>query len=283
MTDVCDIHRRAPTDLAAARAIAHQAAQLLTTSARANLPAAPDDSHSNIGWDAVMKGFVSHPIPGTNGNSTVSLTLAPLELKFTPAGQSVSRLPLQDISKKQATDWLDAQLSKAGAKPSASIPLPYELPPDAASIDSFTDTGNEDGLSTLSAWYDLAHRVLSEFAEGQRALQPGPSDVRCWPHHFDIATYVSLEPGDPETAKGIGVGMSPGDEAYNQPYFYINPWPHLSKQSLPHLPAPGHWHTQGFVGAIATAEQILNLPDVPTGLSEFIETAFAIGKGQLDA
>ena len=136
-------------------------------------------------------------------------------------------------------------------------------------------------LAALSAWFSLAAAKLTEFAVSQKQLSPGPSPVRCWPHHFDIATYVGLEAADAETARGVGVGMSPGDESYGEPYFYINPWPHLDADSLPDLLLPGHWHTQGFVGAIATAEQILSLSDVEAELSAFIAAAFAIGREKL--
>jgi len=102
--------------------------------------------------------------------------------------------------------------------------------------------------------------------------------VRCWPHHFDIATYVSLEHGDFETAKGIGVGMSPGDESYDQPYFYINPFPHLNAAELPAPPSPGHLHNEGFVGAIATGDEIISLADIGKALPRFIAESFSIGR-----
>ena len=159
--------------------------------------------------------------------------------------------------------------------------LPYDLPASVAGIEVYSTDGLGDALAALSAWFSLADAQLADFAAAQARLLPGPSPVRCWPHHFDIATYVGLGAGDAETARGIGVGMSPGDESYGQPYFYINPWPHLDAASLPELPPPGHWHTQGFVGAIATAEKVLSLSDIETELPTFIAAAFAIGRKKL--
>jgi len=135
----------------------------------------------------------------------------------------------------------------------------------------------------LSAWFNLADSLLSEFAASNANLVPGPSTVRCWPHHFDIATYVALEAGDFESARGIGVGMSPGDESYDEPYFYVNAWPHPTGEALPTLPSPGHWHTDGFVGAIATATDIVKLDDVPGGLKAFVHGAFTINRSILGA
>jgi len=46
---------------------------------------------------------------------------------------------------------------------------------------------------------------------------------------------------------------------------------------MPTLPKPGHWHREGFVGTIATAEEILTLDAPESELPEFVEAAFAIG------
>ena len=46
------------------------------------------------------------------------------------------------------------------------------------------------------------------------------SPVRCWPHHFDIATLLTIAPG-----QTIGVGLEPGDGYYDEPYWYVNQYP----------------------------------------------------------
>ena len=83
-----------------------------------------------------------------------------------------------------------------------------------------------------------------------------------WPHHFDIATLITIEenPG-PEKSKTIGVGLSPGDESYNEPYFYISPWPYpVNKNNLPKL-NHGFWHTQGWFGEVLTSSEIIRSGD----------------------
>jgi hypothetical protein len=49
------------------------------------------------------------------------------------------------------------------------------------------------------------------------------------------------------------------------------------------LLAPGHWHTEGFVGAIATAEEVLSLDGIAARLPVFISGAFALGREILGA
>lgn len=268
----------APGNLAGARAMAHRAAQLPTKAARANLPAEDDDSHSNLGFDRESGGFVSQPIAMVDGQRTVALGLAPLALCVLKDGSTEASISLGGMRVSEAETWLDKTLAANGLKPASTVTLPYELPDDVAAFDRFAEV---DGAATLAAWFDLAAILLTRFADDQRSVSPGPSPVRCWPHHFDMATYVSLETGDPETARGIGVGMSPGDGSYDQPYFYINPWPHLDPEGLPPLEPPGHWHTEGFVGAIATGSDVLMLDAIEPGLARFVEAAFATGRNRL--
>lgn len=54
--------------------------------------------------------------------------------------------------------------------------------------------------------------------------------------------------------------FSPGDGSYDQPYFYVTPWPYPSTDALPLLPAGVHWHTEGWTGAVLTAEQVISRP-----------------------
>ncbi len=108
-------------------------------------------------------------------------------------------------------------------------------------------------FAELGRWFANAELVLTEVA----ANQPFTTAVRCWPHHFDIGFLVLLEPEkDPETAKSIGVGMLPGDATYPQPYFYVNPYPRPDDTPKFELAGGGHWHTEGFFGAILLGEKM---------------------------
>lgn len=280
MASLSILRKHAPDRLTDARSMAHRAVQLLTKAARANLDARADDSHSSLGWDGAGQQFVARPIPADRGDCLVALALAPLELRVFSGGRPVSAVELDGLTVGSAERWLDDQLVGLGLKVAVPVVLPYELPADAAAIEGFQ---NVEALDSLAAWFDLASGVLSAFAWTNKALEPGPGPVRCWPHHFDIATFVSLETGDPETARGVGVGLSPGDDAYDQPYVYVNPWPYPDAGDLPVLSRPGHWHTEGFVGAVATADGILSLDDVSGELAAFVADAFETSRQLLKA
>jgi len=281
MNPETELRAHPPKTLSRARAIAHIGAQFLTKAARANLPVVPDDSHSNLGWDDKEQRFLTQPLPSTGKNYSVGLSLSPLRLSLVTGNQIVADLDLEKVSCSDAAKWLDGRLDGIGLRKASAVKLPYDLPPEVSEINIFYAAAEAERLSALACWFDLAHSVLSGLAKGNSSLVPGPSPVRCWPHHFDIATYVSFETGDFETARGIGVGMSPGDESYDQPYFYINPWPHIKTDDLPELPAPGHWHTKGFVGAIATSEEVLSLNNIADQFPEFVNSAFSIEREAL--
>ncbi len=272
-----------PGKLAGARNLAHKAVQLITKAATANLPAAADDSHANLGWQNGQGAFLSQPIASAGETLHVGLIIASLTLVITRAGRTVAEYPLADRSESDAGGWLDEQLIEAGLAPASPISLNYELPAAAADITLYRVGEVAEALSTLGAWFAFADAQLVDFAAAHSTIEPGPSPGRCWPHHFDIATYVALEAGDFERARGIGVGLSPGDESYGQPYFYINPWPHPAPDDLAELPAPGHWHKEGFVGAILTGDGLLSLADLETGTAGFIAEAFSISRRGLEA
>jgi hypothetical protein len=217
----------------------------------------------------------------------VELRLADLSLFVRHDGGEPVRIALNGQNNAAIGIAFDAALAALGLAPATPVTLPYEMPAhEVAGGGSYAAGGAAEPLAELSRWFAVAAEILEEFAgrHGEISLEGsslGSSPVRCWPHHFDIATLVVLEEGDAETARSVGVGLSPGDETYRQPYFYINPWPHLATDDLPNLPAPGHWHTEGFVGAIATGEEVLALADRRAGLAAFVEGAFAASVTEL--
>ena len=111
-------------------------------------------------------------------------------------------------------------------------------------------------LATLAAAYHDAWLLTSGVAARDLAASP----PRCWPHHFDLATLVTLPATRHDAPPTIGVGLSPGDEWYAEPYLYVGPYPHPPVASLPRL-ARGHWHTVGWVGAVHTLAELIAASD----------------------
>ena len=278
-----ELRQTPPGNLVDARNMAHQAMQLVSKASLANLEPKPDYSHNNMGWDKRFSAFLTQPMHTSDGNLYVGLCVATLTLLIVRDDAASAQLHLGGVSDSDACSWLDRELGQAGLKPVSAANAFYELPRDVTGIEAYAAADLESELRTLGSWFAFADGLLAEFAQGHTAITPGASPVRCWPHHFDIASYVSLEEGDVEIARGIGVGLSPGDGSYAQPYIYVTPFPAPNLATLPEAPAPGHWHTEGFVGAIATGDEILTLGDIASGTAMFIDQAFAIGREKLGA
>jgi hypothetical protein len=99
------------------------------------------------------------------------------------------------------------------------------------------------------------------------------SDVRCWPHHFDLATLISFSTRETDVTGYVGAGLSPGDEYYDEPYFYVSVYPRPDSAALPRRPKLGHWHTHAFTAAVAPAHQIVTANNQKDEVDEFLKVA----------
>lgn len=271
--------RTSPSALVGARILAHHAAQWPGRAARANLKAAPDDSHSSLAWDAAHASLLCLPLPARGGDIRVGLRVGRLELIVTRGANVLDAFQLDGKPDAAAGAWADAKLLGLGLKPASSAILPYALAvhPLAGAPHDLSMLGRE--LGELSRWFAGSAEILEELRSKLGGLRPGPGPVRCWPHHFDIATLVTFAEGP--DSPSVGVGVSPGDEYYPQPYVYVSPSIRAETASLPNPPRPGHWHTEGFFGIVATGEEILALKDRGRELLAFVIAAFELCRARI--
>lgn len=99
------------------------------------------------------------------------------------------------------------------------------------------------------------------------------SPVRCWPHHFDLATLITLPARNAGATGYIGAGLSPGDQYYDEPYFYVSVRPEPDPAALPSLPMLGHWHLRDFTAAVATARNIAAAKSQQVATDNFLQAA----------
>ena len=144
----------------------------------------------------------------------------------------------------------------------------------------FATDGQADRIE-LRAWFAAASSAIEELARAHDNASP----VRCWPHHFDLATLLTLDPGaDAEDARSVGIGFCSGDGNYDQPYFYVTPWPYPDASALTDLSKGTFWHTKDWTGAILTGEQILAFPSETRSqrVLSALEEAVSAGLSLLD-
>jgi hypothetical protein len=255
--------------LTRARLAAHYAVQWLARAARAYIEPKADDSHTNLSWDRTLGGLATHPLAD---GSRLALRIADLTLLL--LGPDASQLPLNHRSAADIGAWLGSRLSAKGLDPSAlDKPLPYDMPGSAiASGGRYLLDDLELALAELTEWYNNASRALDDMRQElvARGLRAPP--VRCWPHHFDLDTLVYF---DAQNSRSMGVGFSPGDGYYDEPYFYVSIYPAPDFASPRALPV-GHWHSHHFTAAIVTAGRILDENDQGAAVGSFLTSATGI-------
>lgn len=259
--------------LSEARFQAHYAAQWLAGAARAFIPPQPDDGHTNLGWERAFGGFTTHRF---KDGVRLGLKISDLTLVLLIEGKTRSKLfPLNKRSDADARGWLGEQLSARGLNPSnLDAPSPYKIPAHAiASGARYDASGLGDALAELAGWFANAHCSLASIWQQMIERELAASPVRCWPHHFDLATLISLDESSAEKARTVGVGLSPGDEHYAEPYFYVSPYPYPDVAALQPLPKLGHWHTRDFTAAIAPASRIMETKDRRAETDAFLYAA----------
>ena len=101
---------------------------------------------------------------------------------------------------------------------------------------------SEEQLLSYHPFALKAKRSLELFRMG---LQSGSFTlVHLWPDGFDFSIEWFTEHKDEEQ---IGIGISPGEEQYESPYMYVNPYP-FNKQVMETKLPIGIWHTKGWNG-----------------------------------
>ena len=254
-----------------ARLQAHHALQWLARAARAYIPARPDDAHTNLGWDDRLDGFTTHAL---RDGVRLGLQIADLALIVLDNGGTPT-LRLDGQRDAAARLWLGARIAALGFDPDRlDAPAPYTIPAHAiAGGGTYAVSGLADAFTELAAWFANANRAL----DGIRAAMAGrgfaASAVRCWPHHFDIATLASLDASGADHDRSVNAGLSPGDDWYDEPYFYVSPYPYPAAARLPPLPSLGHWHIRGFTAAVAPATRVLAARDRQAESVAFLRAA----------
>ena len=186
-------------------------------------------------------------------------------------GNKLAEFSLPDKTLYDGMNWLKQTIKPMGADIAklnlVSYPDDFPQHPlaDGATFEDISEAKRQE----LTAYFANTNSILQAVSVNVE----GASPVRIWPHHFDIATLISLPYTQKDEAVSIGVGMSPGDSSYDQPYWYVTPWPYPDTANLSKLAGGGTWHTEGWVGAILMASQLSQGDEQQTQVKTFLESA----------
>lgn len=267
------VHPEEVTLLSDARQQLHHAAQLAAAAGISFLNPRPDDSHTNLEWVPALAGLFSRTIPATTpfrvGVRPVDLTLLVVAEYEGP----VAHYRLHGRTIIDAAVWIRAQIATLGGDPIRyALKRHFEIPGHPVALGDAFDASDRSGFAELTKWLANGASTLDSIA---RSI-PEASEVRCWPHHFDIATLIRLTPD-----RTIGVGLEPGDHYYDEPYIYVNmsPQPTASEARSRPLWGRGRWHTHEWVGAVLTGSRLGAGSAQEQQVLEFIDSAVSACRG----
>jgi hypothetical protein len=261
------VHPARAKSLSDARLQFHHAAQFASAMGISYLAPRGDDSHTSMSWDRRFEALRS---PETRALShAVRIAVRPRDLTLLVlVNNSVGqRIPLHGNSIAHVESTVRSALNATGLDGRRyTLKRHFSLPPHAVAGGQAFDASRHEDFAELAAWYDGAARVLSDVKN-----RIGGSDVRCWPHGFDIATLTTTSPG-----VTLGAGLSPGDRMYPEPYFYVNTNDAPDVTRLPQLDGDGSWNTEGWRGAVLPGSRLCEgAAEQHAQITAFLDSAIA--------
>lgn len=270
----------APQSLSETRLQLHYAIQFMAAVGNFLTEPQADYSHASLTWNSELKIFVSSIV---NTEQPFQVALEPVSLTslvLDAEGNQLAEFSLRQKTLNEGMNWLKQIIAPWGADIAklSFVDYPEDFPHSPLANGATFEDGDRAKRQESTAYFANTNLLLQEVVTNTE----GASPVRIWPHHFDIATLISL----PNTQKGedvsIGVGMSPGDSSYDEPYWYVTPWPYPNTNNLTELAGGGTWHITGWVGAILTASQLSQDDKQQEQLRAFLDSAISASRSLLE-
>jgi len=242
-----------------ARIQAHYVLQIAASAPTSLNSPAPDWSHTAFEYDAQRRMFVGAALEGLESTENVrpAFLLSNLEVALLSSYERNSSLAMGGHSIEEGLQWLRSALAYPE---SSKIKLPeYPDFPEHELASGQPVTAAAEVCRQLDSFFYNSSLLLQDL----RSRYDGASPVRVWPHHFDMATLITVrEPSEPggEDGVSVGAGLSPGDPVSDGPYWYVTPWPYPDAKQLPGLSA-GSWNADGWVGALLPASELPSAGD----------------------
>lgn len=245
----------------------HHAAQFAAAAGVSFLQPSPDESHTNLEWVPALGGLFSRVIPA---RTAFRVGVKPVKLGLLIASadnRPLAEYHLHGRTITEAKDWVRLQIKLLGADGSRyTLTRNYEIPRHDVAIGESFDASEPARFEELAKWLGNGAAILGSLTRSAMRA----SEIRCWPHRFNIATRIEAAPG-----RTLAVGLEPGDQYYDEPYFYVEmkPQPAASRiQSRP-LWGSGVWHTEDWVGAVLCGSRLGAASSQERQTREFLDSA----------
>ncbi len=222
----------------------HLVAQYLAAAGKSFLPNKDDDSQSNLGWNAKTNSLETRDL-GHGYKLTFSLESAVLKWSGMAEGMDLKKHTHQEI-----LIWLKETSSGFGFEKMYSYAVNYKLDyPEIEPKDSYSFDASEAAL--IAQKFTLTQKALDAFLKANELT----SEIRVWPHHFDMGVYTKLS-----DKLFLGAGLAIPDSVESEFYFYASGWNDgqaINTKNLPKL-SVGSWHAEWTGGTLKSNGVLLN-------------------------
>jgi hypothetical protein len=196
----------------------HQAVQFLATASKSVLPARFDDSHTSFTWDFNKKCFASEWL---HTKRTFRLEFNPSDLSLHLASygeQAVDSIQLVGKTKKDVYALLQHMLIAGGITlHRLTNEMHYDLPEHEVCRGGKYRINSGALNEEVVKHYSNAYLMLNLL----KGKNPAAGLIRCWPHHFDIATDFIVRDQSGNSDVSFAVGFSPANPDFPEPHFYF--------------------------------------------------------------
>jgi hypothetical protein len=114
-------------------------------------------------------------------------------------------------------------------------------------------------LLSSAAFGAALDRVFEGLSRWRSRLNGAMTPLVVWPHHFDASMLWFPGSSLLESEPHLNFGFAAYDEEFHQPYLYAYASPMPEDFQARELPAPWHWHTNGWQGAFIGYEAMRTL------------------------
>lgn len=231
----------------------HQVAQFLAMVSNSYLPRQPDDTQNSFKWNPETNYLEGEWLK--HGNIRMLLDVVNFELVIDKY-LSYEIIALDGWSKEQIIGNIQNalkqyKLNAVHLKPISQFKLPY----NEALVTHYSKPSGDE-LKEWARWLNNTYLILEEI----KSKIDSVSDIRVWPHHFDMGCYIPIEHDlSGNLTKTVGIGLAIPDAYVPEPYYYINHW---STSSIQYTDTPpkmrhGYWHRKDWNGLVLPSSVVL--------------------------
>jgi hypothetical protein len=231
----------------------HLLCQTIAKANRTYVPPKPDDSHTNLYFNALNSRIEGRWINNSLENLLLTLNLELQQFEWlNETKECLQSVTIIGRTVADIENELAGKLEVLNLKPQGfTDELHFEIPNYPFAPDPFVAIGHAD-MKEWQSYRNLANELSAKVLAALKL----ESEIRIWPHHFDTGIYVQLE-----NNIGLGFGLAMEDSMAGAPYFYMSGYPEygsLVYNNLPELTS-GRWETgENWQGAILPLKNLSN-------------------------